>query len=859
MKSHIARKLIIYTVLFSSAITLIITILQLYTEYQYGVKNINQSLEQIKVSYQKVITQSVWLSDKKQLQIILNGITELPDIVYSEINTENNTNITSGFIPPSENIKFNIDLVYEYNNTPLKIGEFRVIASLNDVYAQLLNRLWIILLSNALKTSLVAIFIYFLFSHLVTRHLVKISKHSERSDFFADNTKLVLDRKSHEQDEFDTVVESINNMHYRLHQQISEINAQKQHLSQTLNSIGDAVITTDEKGNVTRLNPVAEQLTGWKNDDALQQPLKNIFPIIDASTRKAITNPVDKVLATGETVYLSNHTTLISKDGNEYQIADSAAPIRNESQILGMVLVFNNVTEQYKMREALHESEQRLRQLAENLKEVFWLGSPDWNEIIYISPAFEKIWGVKTQALYEHPRIWVDAIHPDDKAQVISDIPKHPNDITDIIDFREFRIQRPDSKTCWIKARAYPIRDADGKVIRIAGIAEDITERKLAEDTIRRSQKMDALGKLTGGIAHDYNNMLGVILGYSEILMSELNNQPHLQDYAEKITHAGQRGAKLTKKLLSFSRYKSPDSKNTIINHLLLNEQDILAKTLTARIKLELNLDENLCPVHLDENELEDAILNISINAMHAIKKNGSLIIKTMNRKINKKKSDRLAIAKGDYVLLSFTDDGCGMSEEIKNKIFDPFFSTKGDLGTGLGLSQVYGFINRCSGAITIDSSPGSGSCFTLYFPCSRKTDNHKAPADIPSRGSMKGKENILIVDDEPDLLELLSDILKQHGYHVFLAGNAKYALELLKKERIDLIISDIIMPDMDGYSLASHVRKEYPDIKIQLVSGYSESPHTEKIDSELSKNLLPKPYTSANLLQKIHALLSTK
>jgi PAS domain S-box-containing protein len=721
MKSNIARKLIIYTVLFSSVITLIITILQLYTEFRYDVKSINQSLDQIKISYLNSITQSVWLSDKEQLQIILNGITELPDIVYAEISTENNTNIFSGLIPQSDIINFNTELNYTYNNKQLKIGEFKVTASLKDVYSRLLNRLWVILFSNALKTSLVAVFIYFLFSSLVTRHLTKISEFSECSDIFSKSKPLVLDRSKGEKDEFDTVVESINDMHGRLHEQISEINKQKQHLSQTLNSIGDAVITTDNKGKVTRLNPVAEQLTGWSNKEALQQPLNTIFPIVDASTRVTIANPVEKVLATGETVYLSNHTTLIAKDGSEYQIADSAAPIRDKDKILGMVLVFNNVTEQYQMREALHESEQRLRQLAENLNEVFWLGSPDWNEIIYISPAYEKIWGMSTQSLYDHPRIWIDSIHPDDKQQVIEDIPENPADIIDCLEFREFRIIQPNLKTIWIKARAYPIRNKEDKVIRIAGIAEDITDRKLSDDTIRRSQKMDALGKLTGGIAHDYNNMLGVVLGYADILSSELNEHPKLQEYTKKIMHAGERGAKLTKKLLNFSSTKSFDAHWLIINNVLLDEQDMLEKTLTARITLELLLEPDLCPVHLDESELEDAIVNISINSMHAINGNGRLTIQTQNKQINSIEATQLALKPGKYVKLSIADNGCGMNQETKEKVFDPFFSTKGEKGTGLGLSQVYGFITRCGGSIKVDSTMGEGSCFTLYFPCRSK------------------------------------------------------------------------------------------------------------------------------------------
>jgi len=981
MKNHIAGKLILYIVLFSSAITLLITALQLFTEFQYDVKDINKRLEQINTSYQKSIMLSIQASEDDQLQIIVDGITELPDIIYAKISTDDSSDIISGNSLQDDVVKFKVDLHYLDNAKKVHLGKFTVIASLSDVYHQLFNRLWFILLSNALKTALVVLFIYFIFSRLVTRHLSKISQFTEGRNTTSNNGKLILDRNSKKHDELDTVVDSINDMHTRLDVQVQEINKQKQYLSQTLNCIGDAVITTDDTGRVTRLNPVAEQLTGWSNDDAYNQPVKNIFPIVNASTREAIANPVEKVLSSGETVHLSNHTTLIAKDGKEYQIADSAAPIRNEDKILGMVLVFNDVTKQYQMREALYESEQRLRQLAENLNEVFWLGSPDWNEIFYISPAYERCWGYSAKELYKNPRLWIDAVYPDDKEQVMQDIPVTPEDIKDHIEFREFRLQKPDGEILWVKARAYPVYDNDGKIIRVAGVAEDITRRKhdeqelqlsnekfstvfqsspagilitdiktglildanksvekilgftmeevignntislniwkniddrkrimsqlpdkkyiheskveinhkngktiilsidfalinindkdlvissfiditqriQQEEQLRRSQKMDALGKLTGGIAHDYNNMLGVMLGYSELLKDMLKEQPKLQAYVDKITHAGERGAKLTKKLLAFSRNKSSDVEKFNINTLLQEERHMLEKTLTARIKLELKLEAKLWPVCLDESELEDAILNISINAMHAIDNNGQLTIETSNQQMNNIDAEGLGLKAGDYIRLSITDTGCGMDQATKEKIFDPFFSTKGEFGTGLGLSQVYGFISRCNGTIKVDSEPGHGSKFTLYLPRYLGEDSHKYQAKTKNSSTLKGKESILIVDDEPALLELSCEILRQQEYQVFSANDGKTALHILETEHIDLLFSDIIMPEMDGYALAVIVKEKYPDIKIQLASGFSDGFRQDQVDSELARNVLQKPYDSQTLLEKIRTLL---
>jgi len=378
-------------------------------------------------------------------------------------------------------------------------------------------------------------------------------------------------------------------------QVFNTLQEREQNLAITLDSIGDAVIATDAEGNVTRMNPVAEQLTGWSLKEAQGVPLKKVFPIIDASTRKPIENPVEKVLATGEIVYLSNHTTLISKGGVEYQIADSAAPIRDgDNNIQGMVLVFNDVTEQYQLRQARKESEERFSQLAENINEVFWLGSPGWDEIFYISPAYEKIWGQSLEDIYQNPGLWLELVHPDDREQVMHDIPKDLRSIGESVEFRKYRIQKPDGQILWIKARAYPIRDEAGQIIRIAGIAENITEQVDMEETLRRTQKMDALGKLTGGIAHDYNNMLGVVLGYSDLLKDQLTDHPKLAKYIHEIHRAGERGAKLTRKLLAFSKQKIIDAELLNINLSLEDKQHMLEKIITARIKLVFDLKQDL-------------------------------------------------------------------------------------------------------------------------------------------------------------------------------------------------------------------------------------------------------------------------
>jgi len=386
---------------------------------------------------------------------------------------------------------------------------------------------------------------------------------------------------------------------------------------------------------------------------------------------------------------------------------------------------------------------------------------------------------------------------------------------------------------------------------------QDLTLIKQQENQIRRTQKMDALGKLTGGIAHDYNNMLGVVMGYSELLKEALKDNQTLEKYASEIHRAGIRGAKLTKKLLTFSRQKQSSEASLVnLNTLLLDESDMLKKTLTVSINLTLDLADDLWSTLLDINDMEDAILNICINGMHAMDGHGHLTIHTQNEVIDDYDARALGVNGGDYVTLSITDTGCGMDDAVKDKIFDPFFSTKGDKGTGLGLSQVYGFVTQNKGNIKVYSEPGEGTQFKLYFPRHISIKKNFSQNKDLITGSLNGHESILVVDDEEALRGLAHDILSANGYHVICASNASEALEALETEKFDLLLTDIIMPEMNGYQLVEIVKTKYPKLKILFASGFADNRHEDMSEENSSENLLAKPYNSTSLLQKVYDLL---
>ena len=350
--------------------------------------------------------------------------------------------------------------------------------------------------------------------------------------------------------------------------------------------------------------------------------------------------------------------------------------------------------------------------------------------------------------------------------------------------------------------------------------------------------------------------MLGVILGYSDLLQNHFSDDPKLSQYLQEIQRAGKRGAELTSKLLSFSRPNKANKKSLDINVLLLSMQDLLEKTLTARIKLMFDLEQELWPVFLNSSDLEDAIVNLSINASHAISGNGSLFIQTSNVQLNEADAELYQLSEGDYVCLSVTDTGCGMSKEIKDKIFEPFFSTKGEKGTGLGLSQIYTFVEGNKGIIKVYSELGEGSRFMLYFPRYNTSLIEHEESLSKSIVDTGGTESILVVDDESALLKLTCKVLNKKGYVTYSAESAKEALQILENEAIDLLLTDVIMPEMSGYELAAIVEKKYPHIKIQMASGFNDESHVGLVSEKLSKRILCKPYNSQDLLEYIRELL---
>ena len=477
--------------------------------------------------------------------------------------------------------------------------------------------------------------------------------------------------------------------------------------------------------------------------------------------------------------------------------------------------------------------------------------------IIDVNPAFEAMTGYTQDEITGKS---LDYLHGNDTAD------EEINALQDALAqgssyYAEIVNYKKDGSLFWNDLSLDTVRDERGNILYSVVIMRDVTEWRNAEDLWRRSQKMDAIGKMAGGIAHDFNNILAIILGHVELLIESAGDQPRLKISLESIYRAGQRAAALTKRLLQFSRTDIGTASVSSVDTLVRNISDMLARSLTPEISIEYELKSDPQKVLINPGDLEDAILNLCINSRNAISGAGTITIAT-DCKILQAGDAGLGqkLSPGAYVRLSIRDSGCGMSPETIERVFEPFFTTK-ELsgGTGLGLSQVYGFVSRSRGDVQVQSEIGVGSKFLLYLPVTEQVlEPLQKKAETPPL--VGGDETILVVDDEAELVYLARQALCDLGYRVLVADNVHVALEIFEDNlaSIDLLISDVVMPELNGYELAAKMCLLKPQLPVLFVSGFSADIHPGPESERLNLHRLSKPYTNAELSGAVRTALDS-
>jgi two-component system, cell cycle sensor histidine kinase and response regulator CckA len=399
-----------------------------------------------------------------------------------------------------------------------------------------------------------------------------------------------------------------------------------------------------------------------------------------------------------------------------------------------------------------------------------------------------------------------------------------------------------------------------GKVAGIQGIARDISERQYLEDQLRQSQKMESIGRLAGGIAHDFNNLLTAIIGYSQMAMRQLKLDDPVQKDIIEIEKAGNRAAELTGQLLAFSRKQVVQPKILDLNQVVSDIKKMLGRLIGENIELSTNLSANPGKVEAEPGQIEQIIMNLAVNARDAMPEAGTLTIETANIELDEKDTQTYPHMKpGPYVILAFSDTGTGMDKEIQSRIFEPFFTTKEmGKGTGLGLSTVYGIVKQSGGNIRLHSEPDKGTTFKIYLPRVEKISQEKQPPP-PAVESFAGAEIILLVEDEDIIRQLTRKILEMNGYTVLEADNPTNALQKFDEnsDKIDLIITDVVMPVMSGRELVQQLAKKGNKAKVLYMSGYTNNMLGNQEILEAGTPFLQKPFSPAALLRKIRELLN--
>ncbi len=614
------------------------------------------------------------------------------------------------------------------------------------------------------------------------------------------------------------------------------------------------LLINPEDGQIVDANEAAAEFYGWPLEELRRMNISDINTLSPAELK----NEMESVRRRRRVYFEFRHRLA---DGSTKDVAVYSSKIETEGRDL-LHSIVHDITE----RKQAEEERERLRTAIEQTGEAIIITDPD-GAIRYVNPVFTAVTGYsRSEVVGQNPRLLKsgehDSVFYKELWETITAGRVWQGRLTN---------KRKDGALYTEEATISPVRDGSGRIVNYVAVKRDVTEqlreaeeRSRLEEQLRQSQKVESIGRLAGGVAHDFNNMLSVILGYGEILLESLQPEDPMRESAQQIVEAGRRSAALTHQLLAFSRKQTLRPEVLRLNDVISNLEQMLRRLIGENIELRLDLSEGISPVLADRGQLEQVIVNLVVNARDAMPQGGSLIVETSDIELGEGRADdRLGAAPGEYALLAVSDTGAGMTADVVEQIFEPFFTTKGDSGgTGLGLSMVYGIVKQSGGHIGVHSEPGHGSTFKIYLPQARDAEEPAAgEIEVVAAGGDGGDgEHILVVEDERSLRELIRTILETRGFRVTLAADGAEALLLVEDEglRPDLVLTDMIMPNLSGRQLTERLRSKQPHLRVLYMSGYTDSTVAEQGVLDATTPFIQKPFTRRSLLEKIEGVLES-
>src|SRR5579862_8207964 len=616
----------------------------------------------------------------------------------------------------------------------------------------------------------------------------------------------------------------------------------------------DAVFVKDRQGRYLMINSAGAKFAGKSVAEILGKDDRELF-----DTGSAVMEGDRKIMESGVTQTCEEQGT--SNGVSRYYLATKGPYRSAQGEVVGLLGISRDITDRKRAEEEMRQSQQKLRIHFDHTP----LGVVEWDlefRVTNWNPAAERIFGYsREEAVGQHghfivpgpfrelvDQVWLDLLHPKRDVRVPS----------------RYRFAHNDNLTKngqLISCEWYntPLVDEAGRVLGVASLVQDVTERVALEDRLRQSQKMEAVGRLAGGIAHDFNNLLTVILGYSQILTDGVPAGSRLAESTTQIKSAAERAAGITRQLLAFSRKQVLSPRVINLNDVMLSLDSLLRRLIGEDIEVLTVPANDLGSVRADPGQVEQVLMNLALNARDAMRSGGKLTLETSNVTLDDSYArDHQPVEPGRYVMLAVSDSGEGMSEETQSRIFEPFYTTKEvGKGTGLGLSMVYGIVKQSGGYIWVYSEPRRGTTFKIYLP---RTDQPAETSVLEKRASpvQRGSETILLVEDDPQLRQLSSSVLAHCGYNMLVAATPEEGLDICRANHSDirLLVTDVVMPRINGRELAEKILKVCPKVRVLYISGYTNNAivHYGVLDPGLW--FLPKPFSLSALVAKVREVL---
>ena len=596
--------------------------------------------------------------------------------------------------------------------------------------------------------------------------------------------------------------------------------------------------------------PGSEEASGWLDH------------VVHPADRAIVADAIERVNA-GEPVAVEYRC--VTGTGEIRWVYDDAAP---QFDANGNVVAINgyitDISEHKQAEEERRLADERYRVLLEELPAAVYLAAADpVASTLFVSKRIEKILGYPAEAWTSDPDFFLDtALHPEDRDRLAEEVRRNNLGVPSI---SEYRCVHRDGHIVWLHDESTPQFDSEGNVVAVRGFVLDITDRKRTEDELKRSderlrlaERMESIGRLAGGVAHDFNNLLTVIEGNVDLMLGAVPEDEPFREGLAEVAEAARRASTLTNQLLAYSRQQVLQPQVLDLNQIVERLGSMLQRLLGAKIMLELRVAPELWPVRVDRGQLEQVVVNLTVNARDAMPDGGVITIATGN--LDVPYSDESAHPAGEYVTLAVTDTGVGFDEPVRAAMFEPFFTTKPvGKGTGLGLATVDGVVRQSGGWVDVVSSPGKGATFTVVLP--RSHDNVEDPEPGVVRSSPSATQDdatILVVEDTGAVRDLVARTLEGNGYTVLAAATGEAALQLLSSTsvHVDLLLTDLVMPGLDGHSLAKRLEASRPGLRVVYMSGYTYDEIVRHGIEAAELAFLPKPFLPATLIDRVHTAL---